>query len=91
VRRCRSEKEVEDALVAQFGPEVLALPPDHGVGATAYLVPAVGAALALAGLAWLFAAWRRRGRRSVAEAQPAPSRLSRADERRLEAELDRLR
>jgi cytochrome c-type biogenesis protein CcmH len=88
VGRCRSERQIEDALVAQFGPSVLALPPDHGVSAAAYVVPGAGGIAALALAALLLVAWRRR---RTPAAAPPPRRLSRADELRLEAELDRLR
>lgn len=37
---CRSEDEVKDALVAEFGDEVLALPDNDGFEIAAYLVPA---------------------------------------------------
>ncbi len=47
----KSKTEVKDALVAQYGPAVLALPEGSGFDLSAYLVPViafVGAALALA-------------------------------------------
>jgi cytochrome c-type biogenesis protein CcmH len=92
VRGCRSEREIETALVAQFGPSVLAVPPDRGFDATATLVPAAGGAAALAGAALLLAVWRRRGRvrGRAGEAAVAPP-ASEADRLRLEAELQRLR
>src|SRR4051794_10341804 len=37
---CKSKQEIKDALVAQFGDRVLALPPDKGFNLVAYLVPA---------------------------------------------------
>jgi cytochrome c-type biogenesis protein CcmH len=36
---CKSKDEVKDALVAEFGDEVLALPDDNGFDLAAYLVP----------------------------------------------------
>jgi cytochrome c-type biogenesis protein CcmH/NrfF len=89
VRSCRSERQIEDALVAQFGPAVLAVPPDHGFDATATLVPAAGGAAAVLAAGLLLALGRRRGRGpGPADGPPLPSR---ADELRLEAELERLR
>jgi cytochrome c-type biogenesis protein CcmH len=73
-----SEQEIKDALVAQFGPEVLAEPPEGGFGLLAWLLPLgalVGGAIAV-GL--LIRAWSRRA------APPEPA----ADE--LDPELDRL-
>jgi cytochrome c-type biogenesis protein CcmH len=37
-----SEQEVKDALVAEFGPEVLAEPPGGGFGLLAWLLPIAG-------------------------------------------------
>lgn len=55
-----TEQEVKDALVADFGPAVLAAPPAEGMGLVAWLVPILavgGGALVVAGLVVL---WRRR-------------------------------
>jgi cytochrome c-type biogenesis protein CcmH/NrfF len=45
----RSKEQIEDALVAEYGPDVLATPSGHGFDLTAWLVP--GIAILLAGLA----------------------------------------
>ncbi len=61
-----SEQEIKDALVAEFGTEVLAEPPGGGFGLLAWLLPLgalVGGAIAV-GL--LIRAWSRR------DAQPQP-------------------
>ena len=61
-----SEQEIKDALVAEFGTEVLAEPPGGGFGLLAWLLPLgalVGGAIAV-GL--LIRAWSRR------DAQPEP-------------------
>jgi cytochrome c-type biogenesis protein CcmH len=73
-----TEQEIKDALVAEFGPEVLAEPPEGGFGLLAWLLPLgalVGGAIAV-GL--LIRTWSRR-------AAPPDSA---ADE--LDPELDRL-
>jgi cytochrome c-type biogenesis protein CcmH len=86
VRRCADDREVEAALVAEFGPGVLALPPHRGFAASAYVVPAVALALALAGLALGVARVRARRRRGP----PAvPRALADDDARRLARELER--
>ena len=59
VHQCRSKDEIESALVAQYGPRVLALPKASGFRLAAYVVPALVAAFAVAGLG-LAAARRRR-------------------------------
>ncbi len=47
----RSEAEIKDALVAEYGNEVLALPPDSGFSLSAYLVPIVAFLVAAVALA----------------------------------------
>jgi cytochrome c-type biogenesis protein CcmH len=73
-----SEQEIKDALVAEFGTEVLAEPPGGGFGLLAWLLPLgalLGGAIAV-GL--LIRAWSRRA------TPPEPSN------ERLDPELDRL-
>ena len=57
----KSEEEVKDALVAEYGDEVLALPPDSGFSLSAYLVPIVAFLIAAAALAVGVLRWRRAG------------------------------
>jgi cytochrome c-type biogenesis protein CcmH len=82
---CRSEEEIKRALVAQFGEEVLALPGDEGdddlEDVLVYVVPAVGIAAALGGIAFALIRWRgRRPRRGAPAA---------ADSGRLDADMER--
>jgi cytochrome c-type biogenesis protein CcmH/NrfF len=85
----KSERQIKDALVAQYGERVLALPRDDGFNLAVYLVPIAVVALALGLLALALPRWRRearaRGATAPAEA-PAPSA---EDLRRLEEELAR--
>jgi cytochrome c-type biogenesis protein CcmH len=72
-----SEQQIKDALVHEFGPAVLAEPPEGGFGLLAWLLPLaalVGGAVAI-GL--LIRAWTRRARESepVAELDPELDRL----------------
>jgi cytochrome c-type biogenesis protein CcmH len=58
----KTKPQIKDALVAQYGPRVLAVPRASGFNLSAYLVPAIGF---LAGAAIVAAAvlrWRRSGR-----------------------------
>jgi cytochrome c-type biogenesis protein CcmH len=57
----RTKAEIKDALVAEYGREVLALPGGSGFDLSAYLVPVVAFALAVAGLAIGVRRWRRAG------------------------------
>ena len=87
IERGRDKEQIKNALVAEFGPEVLAEPdPDErGFDIVAYLVPAaafLGAALAI----WIaLVRWRGRER-----ARPEPvAELSAADSARLERDISR--
>ncbi len=83
----KSEAEIKDALVAQYGPEVLALPKGSGFDLTAYLVPAIAIVLAIVALAFSLLRWRRDGGSSGRPpGRPAPEGAA-AD--RLEADLSR--
>lgn len=82
----RSKAEIRDALVAQYGPAVLALPEASGFDLSAYLVPAIGFVLAATLLAFGIARWRRDGDRAP-PADAAPPEGDDAD--RLEADLSR--
>jgi cytochrome c-type biogenesis protein CcmH len=63
IAQCKSKDEVKQALVAEFGESVLALPGDQGdddLGdVLVYVVPAVGIALAAGGIAFAVVRWRR--------------------------------
>jgi cytochrome c-type biogenesis protein CcmH len=84
----RSEAQIKDALVGQYGRAALALPSDSGFDATAYLVPLAALVALAATLALLLPRWRRRARAQARERAPAPA-LGAADARRLEADLER--
>jgi cytochrome c-type biogenesis protein CcmH/NrfF len=63
---CRSKDEVKQALVAEFGDSVLALPGDEGDtgfgDVLVYVVPGLGILLAAGGIIFAVLRWRRRGR-----------------------------
>jgi cytochrome c-type biogenesis protein CcmH/NrfF len=85
IDRCQSTSQIKAALVAQYGPRVLALPKDDGFNAAAYIVPVLGlllgGALAIVAIRW----WSTR--------EPPPpcpmAAPTRADARRLDAEMAR--
>jgi cytochrome c-type biogenesis protein CcmH len=80
-----TEDEIKDALVAQFGPGVLAKPPDGGFGLLAWILPLavlVGGLVAVCTLVW---AWSRRRPPGDAAATPLDPEL----ERRVDEELAR--
>ena len=80
----KSKQEVKDALVAEYGPRVLAEPSDGGFELTAWLVPLVAGAVALALVAAAARRWRRVRPAAAVRGDPA---LAPDDERRLDAEL----
>jgi cytochrome c-type biogenesis protein CcmH/NrfF len=84
----KTKAEVKDALVAQYGPAVLALPRDSGFDLSAYLVPAIAFVLAAVALALGVRSWRR------AAKPPGPGAAATdgpqgEDAERLEADLAR--
>jgi len=86
VDRCASKDEIKDVLVAQFGPNVLALPEPEGFNLGVYVAPALALLLAAGGLTVAARRWRRRGRGDAATAGPPNDPA--ADER-LDADLRR--
>jgi cytochrome c-type biogenesis protein CcmH len=73
-----NEREIKDALVAQFGSEVLAEPPEGGFGLLAWLLPLLALGGGAMAVALLVRSWSRRR-----EPRAAPPD-------RLEPELERL-
>ena len=55
-----SEQEIKDALVAEFGPGVIAEPPDGGFGLLAWLLPLVAVVAAAVVVGFLIRRWTRR-------------------------------
>lgn len=82
----KSKAEVKDALVAQYGPSVLAQPKASGFDLTAYLVPAIAIVLAIILLGFSVLRWRRDGGQPPAGPAEPPRG---ADAERLEADLSR--
>jgi cytochrome c-type biogenesis protein CcmH len=89
IARGYTKRQIERALVAQYGPAVLALPPAHGFNLTVYVLPAAIVLLGAAGLAFALPRWRRRTRAlqtGTGGAAAEPS-LDPTDSRRLEEDL----
>jgi cytochrome c-type biogenesis protein CcmH len=87
IDKCKSKDEVKQALVAEYGENVLALPGDQGdddLGdVLVYVVPALGIALAAAGIAFAVLRWRR------PRPQAPGSALAGADGARLDDDMER--
>ena len=85
----KTEQQIKDELVAEYGERVLALPDDDGFNLAVYLVPVGGLALALVLLALALPRWRRRARARAAQPALAVPALSAEDRRRLDEDLAR--
>jgi cytochrome c-type biogenesis protein CcmH len=85
IARGRTKQQIKDALVSEFGEDVLATPRDEGFDLAAYIVPAI--VLGVAGVALLLAIVR--WRRKPPDPSPTGGALSSADSARLERDLSR--
>ena len=85
-----TKAQIEQALVAQYGQEVLGKPPAHGFNLTVYILPPAILIVGIGTLALLLPRWRRRSRANAAAraAIPEPS-IATADARRLDEDLRR--
>lgn len=83
----KTKAQIKDALVTEYGREVLALPRGSGFDLSAYLVPVIAFAVAAAGLAFGVARWRKAARRARrSDHPPGPEG---EDAARLEADIAR--
>jgi cytochrome c-type biogenesis protein CcmH len=87
-----SESEISDALVAQFGEEVLASPPKEGFNLLAWVLPLAGGAVAIGVLAVALRRWTRTRAEPGSAVAPSVNGRPPLDpelERRLDEELAR--
>lgn len=82
----KTKDEIKDALVAEYGEEVLAVPGTSGFDLAAWIVPGAIILAALVGIGVGLRRWRSRG---GGEPPGASRRLAPADDQRLEADLAR--
>lgn len=85
----KSETQIKDALVAEYGDEVLALPRGSGFSLSAYVAPIVAFLIAAVALALGVMRWRRSGGSEQHRAKDAPAGPSAEDSERLDADLAR--
>jgi cytochrome c-type biogenesis protein CcmH len=87
IARGDSKQEIKDALVREYGQEVLALPNDSGFDLSAYVVPVLAFIAAAAALLVGVLRWRRRG----GGEPPGPPRAAPTEEEaaRLDADMAR--
>ena len=85
----KTKDEIKDALVVEYGDNVLGVPRNDGFGAAVWLVPAAVVALLLALAAVFVPRWRRRSAQRPGDVAPAGPALSAADAQRLEEDIAR--
>jgi cytochrome c-type biogenesis protein CcmH len=87
ITACQTEKQILDAMVAEFGPTILSTPGTHGFDLLAWLLPLGGAGVG----AFALAVGARRWSRSRAESgrDAAQAALGAEDERRVDEALAR--
>jgi cytochrome c-type biogenesis protein CcmH len=83
----KSKDEIKDALVTEYGTEVLALPQGSGFDLSAYLVPVIAFVIAVIALSVGVLRWRRAGDRD--DRPPSAGGPSAEDSERLNADLAR--
>jgi cytochrome c-type biogenesis protein CcmH len=82
----RSKDEIKDALVAEYGPEVLALPETEGFDLAAWLVPAAAIVVAAVAIFFGLRRWRRDEGRGEGD---GPAAIDSEDQERLDRDLAR--
>lgn len=83
----KTEGQIKDALVAEYGNEVLALPQGSGFSLSAYVVPIIAFIVAAVALAFGVMQWRRAGGGRDKDSPPVGP--SSEDSERLDADLAR--
>ena len=83
-----TKKQIENRMVAQYGPAVLAQPPKHGFSLLIYIIPPVVVVMGILLLFYTVPRWRRK----AAAARAAPggdeeSAISEQESQRLDEEL----
>jgi cytochrome c-type biogenesis protein CcmH len=87
----KTKAQIKQELVAEYGPDVLALPETEGVGVTAYAIPLVLGAIVLGSLMLLVPRWRRRPAAGMASGDADVTEIAGTDEEAALSDADRAR
>ncbi len=82
-----TKRQIEQNLVAQYGPGVLGRPPASGFNLTVYILPPAILAVGIAILLIILPRWRRRTRAAAANREPTTRSIDPAEAARLDQEL----
>ena len=85
----KTENEIIDDLVAQYGTSVLAEPPKSGFDLTAWLVPGIAIIIAAIAIGFGLRRWRRAGRTCEEKAATNDEPLDSEERERLDSDLAR--
>jgi cytochrome c-type biogenesis protein CcmH len=83
VEQCESKEQIKNALIAEYGTEVLAVPQKSGFDLTAYLVPVLGLLAALTAIVLGAIGWRK------SRGNDEPPTASASEDDALDADLRR--
>ena len=81
------KRQIEQALVAQYGPAVLGKPPAHGFNLTVYVLPPAIVLVGIAILAVALPRWRRKTKQASTAQPTAAPQVNPEENARLEQEL----
>ncbi|MBA2522677.1 MAG: cytochrome c-type biogenesis protein CcmH [Solirubrobacterales bacterium] len=84
----KDKEQIKDALVEEYGSEVLAVPSTEGFDLTAWVVPLLAASIALVALVLAALRWRRATATADGD-PPLGGEVDPADEERLRSDLRR--
>jgi cytochrome c-type biogenesis protein CcmH/NrfF len=90
IARGYTKSQIKKKLVAEYGPEILAAPPDSGFNVLAWWLPIAGVVAGALAIGWLAWRWSRGRRAPPADASAsAPAKIEPELEQRLDEELAR--
>lgn len=87
IREGATKDEIKDALVAEYGPQVLALPDDEGINVWAYVVPVVIFVIAALSVLWAVISWRRNRKQQPTAGSSPPDVPASSDSDRLDEDM----